>query len=66
MQQEITPVEPLHIVSQSDQPYGSVRRCCNYCGLMCWPGKEGGGTRWTDDWAAWEASDDSCEVWQRG
>jgi hypothetical protein len=23
----------LHIVDQSGQPYGSVRRCCNKCGL---------------------------------
>lgn len=24
--------EPLHVVDQEGQPYGSTRRCCNMCG----------------------------------
>ena len=24
----------LHLMTQRDQPYGSVRRCCEECGLM--------------------------------
>lgn len=28
---------PIHVVDQSGQPYGSVRRCCNMCGLMASP-----------------------------
>ncbi len=24
----------IHLRSQVGQPYGSVRRCCNYCGVM--------------------------------
>jgi hypothetical protein len=23
----------LHLVTQNGQPYGSVRRCCEWCGL---------------------------------
>ena len=32
-------VEPVvvHLLDQSDQPYGSERRCCNRCGVMLWP-----------------------------
>lgn len=29
---------PLHVVDQSGQPYGSVRKCCNMCGLAVSPG----------------------------
>lgn len=29
---------PTHVVDQSGQPYGSVRRCCNQCGAMAVPG----------------------------
>lgn len=29
---------PTHVVDQSDQPYGSERRCCNQCGTMAVPG----------------------------
>lgn len=25
---------PVHVIDQSGQPYGSVRRCCNRCGAM--------------------------------
>lgn len=24
----------LHLMTQRDQPYGSVRKCCEQCGLM--------------------------------
>ena len=24
----------MHVIDQSGQPYGSVRRCCNRCGRM--------------------------------
>lgn len=24
----------LHLITQDDQPYGSVRRCCEACGVM--------------------------------
>jgi hypothetical protein len=24
----------LHLMTQRDQPYGSVRKCCENCGLM--------------------------------
>lgn len=24
----------LHLITQDDQPYGSVRRCCEMCGCM--------------------------------
>jgi hypothetical protein len=57
---ELAKKEPLHIVSQADQPYGSVRRCCSRCGRMCWPGMKGSAIRWTDDWKAWEAAPDNC------
>jgi hypothetical protein len=37
----------LHLRTQNDQPYGSVRRCCERCGVMLWPGQEK--EPWTDD-----------------
>lgn len=55
--------EPLHCVSQLDQPYGSVSRKCDYCGAMCWPGMKGSSLRWVvDDWSAWEAASDNCRT----
>lgn len=42
---------PLHVIDQSGQPYGSVRRCCNACGLMVHPGM-----RFVDSMAEWRAS----------
>ena len=56
------PLEPLHIVDQSGQGYGSVRRCCSYCGRMCWPGMQGSAQRWTDNWAEFKASPDRCSI----
>lgn len=52
--------EPLHLVTQRDQPYGSVRRCCERCGRMCWPGMPKSATRWTDRPDEWEGADDNC------
>lgn len=42
---------PLHVVDQSGQPYGSVRRCCNACGLMVHPGM-----KFVNSMAEWRAS----------
>ena len=52
--------EPLHLVTQTGQPYGSVRRCCERCGRMCWRGQEGSAQRWTDSAAEWAAAGDHC------
>lgn len=54
--------QPLHIVTQDNQGYGSQRRCCEYCGRMCWLEMEGSATRWITDWVAWEASPDKCRI----
>lgn len=29
-------VKILHLKTQDNQPYGSVRRCCEICGTMIW------------------------------
>ena len=51
----------LHFVSQADQPYGSVRRCCSKCGQMVWPEVQGGNTPdSTDDYEAWERAENRC------
>lgn len=34
--------EPLHLVSQRGQPYGSVQRCCEVCARMIQRGLAGG------------------------
>lgn len=52
--------EPLHLVTQNDQPYGSRRRCCERCGRMCWPGMKGSALRWTDNASLWRDAKDSC------
>lgn len=31
----------VHLVTQDGQPYGSVRRCCEICGVMVWPERQG-------------------------
>ena len=54
--------EPLHYVSQDDQPYGSVRHCCECCGSMCWPGMKGSAQRWTDDYQRWSDAEDNCSI----
>ena len=40
----------VHLKTQRNQPYGSVRRCCERCGIMIWgnvPIEDGG--LYTDD-----------------
>lgn len=56
------PLEPLHVVCQDGQPYGSSRRCCSYCGAMCWPGMKGSAARWVDNWPEFDAAPDRCAV----
>lgn len=48
----------LHFKTQSDQPYGSQRRCCNMCGMMLW--NQPGEPPWTDDADAYDMSPDRC------
>lgn len=36
----------LHLKTQRDQPYGSVRKCCEVCGVMIY-GEHA--PLWTDD-----------------
>jgi hypothetical protein len=50
----------LHLMTQRDQPYGSVRICCEYCGLMLvarpdsfW--RKHAYTDNPDDWRFWPA-----------
>ena len=31
---------PVHVIDQTDQPYGSTRRCCNTCGALAVPGMQ--------------------------
>ena len=51
----------LHFVSQADQPYGSVRRCCSVCGQMVWPEIQGNDTPdFTDDYQVWSQATDRC------
>lgn len=52
--------EPLHLVTQRDQPYGSVRRCCEWCGRMCWPDMAMSAKRWTTLPDVFEAAPDNC------
>lgn len=48
----------LHLRSQRDQPYGSVRRCCNNCGVMLW----GNDLRYTESEVAWATAPDRCRA----
>lgn len=48
------PARALHLVTQRNQPYGSVRRCCEQCGVMV------GDIAWTDDEATFDASPVNC------
>jgi hypothetical protein len=43
----------LHLVTQDDQPYGSVRRCCERCGEMVQPAP----WTYTDEYAAYAKAD---------
>lgn len=36
----------IHLKTQRDQPYGSVRRCCEQCGIMIWGPSN---IHWTDN-----------------
>lgn len=53
----------LHLRTQNDQPYGSERRCCEICGTMVWPAKQGADTPdWTDSIEAYAGSPYRCEL----
>ena len=47
----------LHLMTQRDQPYGSVRKCCEQCGLMmvARPDDFWLSHAWTDDPKEYEA-----------
>ena len=47
----------IHLVTQRDQPYGSVRRCCEICGLAT-SAMNGRVHAWTDDQKRYEAPRD--------
>jgi len=53
----------LHLRTQRDQPYGSMRRCCERCGVMVWPERFGEAEtpEWTDDEAEFLASAYRCD-----
>lgn len=53
---------PLHLVSQSGQPYGSVRKCCEACGRACGPYWSGNtrGHPWTEDEKEWSDDPLNC------
>jgi hypothetical protein len=53
-------IDPLHLVTQRGQPYGSTRRCCEECGRMCWIGMAGSAKRWTDDPQTWAEDRLNC------
>ena len=50
----------LHLVTQRNQPYGSVRKCCERCGAMAGP-YTNIGKRWTDDETEYQFSELNCE-----
>jgi hypothetical protein len=47
----------VHILSQEGQPYGSERRCCNYCGIMIWGSSA---PRHVDNWTDWREQPNNC------
>lgn len=51
----------LHLVTQRDQPYGSVRRCCERCGVACGPYFPSS-RLWTDDEEEFNQSQQNCSV----
>lgn len=56
----MTSTEPqpvVHVLSQEGQPYGSERRCCNYCGVMIWGASA---PLFVDNWTDWRASPNNC------
>jgi hypothetical protein len=51
----------LHLVTQDNQPYGSVRRCCERCGVMAGPYSfTKPGPVWTDDAEQYESDEYRC------
>jgi hypothetical protein len=53
----------LHLRTQRDQPYGSERRCCEVCGTMVWPARQGNSTPWwTDDPASYDVAPNKCSL----
>src|SRR5579872_1364072 len=57
-------VSELHLVTQRNQPYGSVRRCCERCGVMTPPAAVGAvvpGFEVTDDETVYQNSDFACD-----
>jgi hypothetical protein len=53
----------IHLVTQRDQPYGSERRCCEVCGTMVWPARQGSRTpEWTDDPEFYSRCENRCEM----
>lgn len=53
----------LHLRTQRDQPYGSERRCCEICGTMVWPERQGADTpEWTDEPAMYDAAPNKCSL----
>lgn len=54
--------QALHLVTQRGQPYGSMRRCCEECGAMCWGGIPGSAKRWTDDPETWAEDRLNCRA----
>lgn len=53
---------PLHLRTQRDQPYGSMRRSCEQCGVMIWPERFADTPDWTDDVREYEASPRRCDA----
>ena len=49
----------MHVLSQDGQPYGSERRCCNYCGIMLWGEVS---PPYVDNWTDWRARPDRCSL----
>lgn len=56
-------LKPLHYVSQDNQPYGSVRKCCSICGCSVLPY---GSTFFTDDKEEYEEDEYPCKLELKG
>lgn len=54
----------IHLRTQDNQPYGSMRRCCEICGVMIWPERFGveRTPAWTDDRAAFASAATRCSA----
>jgi len=58
--------ERLHLKTQSGQPYGSVRKCCERCGFML--AGQAGEEAWTSDEREWNRPPTgytNCRDWGR-